>query len=453
MQDAQMVEAILAGQEAGLAAAYDRYAASLYGYCHSLLTEPAGAAAAVQDTFIVADGGLGGLRDPARLRPWLYAVARNECHRRLRTRASSAPLGGVGETVGVSPDTPKAELNAQADAARGEPGEMTGGSVDAAAEAERAELRAQAGGALAGLSPGDREIIELSLRHALTGRDLADVLGVSPNQARALASRARSQFERSLGARRGLDATVLLGLLPVTSAAPPPVGLRDQLLNLVGDFSPVSASYRAEVINRAGPFGRSGFPRPLDPPRTPYRPKTPALAATAGVAAVVVIAGVLSASYGFTPPGPHPPGSVPPGPSAAPHATPSGRSGAAASTAPANAPASAAPRIVSIFPGAASVTSVIPTASSSPSASQSSTPAPTATSTPTSPPTPAPPPTPPPPTPTPTPTPTPPTPTPPTPTPTPPTPTPPPTPAPTATSTPTSTSTVASPSPSLVAAP
>ncbi len=109
-----MVEAILAGQEAGLAAAYDRYAASLYGYCHSLLAEPAGSAAAVQDTFIVAADGLGGLRDPARLRPWLYAVARNECHRRLRTRASSAPLDGVAETAGVSPDTPKADLNAQA---------------------------------------------------------------------------------------------------------------------------------------------------------------------------------------------------------------------------------------------------------------------------------------------------------------------------------------------------
>ena len=345
-----MVEAVLAGQEAGLAAAYDRYAASLYGYCHSLLAEPA-AAAAVQDTFIVAADGLGGLRDPARLRPWLYAVARNECHRRLRTRASSAPLDGVGETAGVSPDTPKADLNAQAGAARGEPGEMTGKPADVAAEAERAELRAQAGVALAGLSLGDREIIELNLRHGLTGRDLADVLGVSPNQAHALASRTRSEFERSLGARRGLDSTVLLGLLPVASAAPPPAGLRDQLLKLVSDFSPVAASYRAEVINRAGPFGRSGFPRPLDPPRTPYRPKTPALAATAGVAAVVVIAGILSASYGFTPPGPRPAGSVPPGPSAAQSATPSGRSGAAASTAPANAPASAGPRIVSIFRG------------------------------------------------------------------------------------------------------
>jgi RNA polymerase sigma factor (sigma-70 family) len=87
MQDAEMVEAILAGREAGMAAAYDQYAPGLYGYCRSLLGEPADAADAVQDTFIVAAGRLGGLRDPGRLRPWLYAVARNECRRRLRAPA------------------------------------------------------------------------------------------------------------------------------------------------------------------------------------------------------------------------------------------------------------------------------------------------------------------------------------------------------------------------------
>jgi RNA polymerase sigma factor (sigma-70 family) len=130
MQDAQMVEAILAGQEAGLAAVYDRYAASLYDYCHSLLAEPADAAAAVQDTFIVAADGLGGLRDPARLRPWLYAVARNECRRRLRARASSVPLD--------------------------EAAELTDDTIDLSAEAEKAELRALVSSALAGLNPGRR---------------------------------------------------------------------------------------------------------------------------------------------------------------------------------------------------------------------------------------------------------------------------------------------------------
>src|ERR1700722_9454316 len=102
MLDREIVAAIVAGDPAGLATAYDRYAPSLYAYCQSLLTEPADAADAVQDTFIIAAGKLSALRDPDRLRPWLYAVARNECRRRLRSAGSAAPLH---EADGVSDDT------------------------------------------------------------------------------------------------------------------------------------------------------------------------------------------------------------------------------------------------------------------------------------------------------------------------------------------------------------
>src|SRR5580693_10209823 len=89
MRDREIVDAIVAGDPAGLAAAYDSYAAVLYSYCRSLLAEPADAGDAVQDTFVIAAAKLSGLRDPSRLRPWLYAVARNECHRRLRENASA----------------------------------------------------------------------------------------------------------------------------------------------------------------------------------------------------------------------------------------------------------------------------------------------------------------------------------------------------------------------------
>ena len=84
MRDSEVVAAIVAGDADGLAEAYDRYAAPLYTYCRSLLREQADAADAVQDTFVIAASKLAGLRDQSRLRPWLYAVARNECHRRLR---------------------------------------------------------------------------------------------------------------------------------------------------------------------------------------------------------------------------------------------------------------------------------------------------------------------------------------------------------------------------------
>ena len=68
-----------------------------------------------------------------------------------------------------------------------------------AAVTQQAEFRAQVRAALAGLDPVDREISELNLRHGFYGADLADILGVPRSQAHALAPRARSQFERSLG--------------------------------------------------------------------------------------------------------------------------------------------------------------------------------------------------------------------------------------------------------------
>ena len=158
----------------GLAPVYDRYAPALHAYYRSLLGEPADADEAVQDTFIIADAELDGLRDPGRLRPWLYAVARNECRHRLRSRALAAPPDAANE--------------------------LADETVDLAADAERAQLRAATGAALAGLSADDREIVELNLRHDLAGQDLADVLGVSVRRAQALVPPARGRFEASLRA-------------------------------------------------------------------------------------------------------------------------------------------------------------------------------------------------------------------------------------------------------------
>ena len=83
MQDRAVVAAVVAGDADGFAAAYDQYAASLYAYCHSVLPGPEAAAEAVLDTFLIAAAKLDGLRDPDRLGPWLHAIARNECLRRL----------------------------------------------------------------------------------------------------------------------------------------------------------------------------------------------------------------------------------------------------------------------------------------------------------------------------------------------------------------------------------
>src|SRR5579863_9394636 len=92
MRDSEVVASIVAGDALGLAAAYDRYADPLYTYCRTLLADPADAADAVQDTFVIAASRLGQLRDRDRLRPWLYAVARNEALRILRSRPRTSPF-------------------------------------------------------------------------------------------------------------------------------------------------------------------------------------------------------------------------------------------------------------------------------------------------------------------------------------------------------------------------
>jgi len=173
MGDSEVVASIVAGDPEGLAEAYDRYADPLYKYCRSMLSDPADAADAVQDTFVIAASRLAGLREPERLRAWLYAVARNECLRILRVKK---PTSALDEAPDVTDDA----------AAVGE-------------DTERAELRALLEDAAGGLNPAEREVIELQLRQGLEPAEVAAVLGVSRNHAHSLLSRARDQLEICLG--------------------------------------------------------------------------------------------------------------------------------------------------------------------------------------------------------------------------------------------------------------
>jgi DNA-directed RNA polymerase specialized sigma24 family protein len=101
MQDGDVVAAIVAGDPDGIAEAYDRYAASLYAYCHSMLPRPE-AAEVVLDTFLIAVSRLDGLRDRDRLDAWLHAVARNECLRRLEPGSPASPGGPGGPAAAAA---------------------------------------------------------------------------------------------------------------------------------------------------------------------------------------------------------------------------------------------------------------------------------------------------------------------------------------------------------------
>src|SRR5690606_14732054 len=89
--DAGLAVAAAGGDMQAFAVIYDRYANRLHDFCAGMLADRDGAADCVQDTFCIAATRLHQLRDPDRLRPWLYSIARNEALRRIRQRRREAP--------------------------------------------------------------------------------------------------------------------------------------------------------------------------------------------------------------------------------------------------------------------------------------------------------------------------------------------------------------------------
>src|SRR4051812_2812664 len=88
------------GDDAALAAMYERHHQALYRYCRSILHDEEDARDALQSTMAKA---LAALRDEERdfeLRPWLFRIAHNEAISRLRQRRAVVELDAVA-TMGT----------------------------------------------------------------------------------------------------------------------------------------------------------------------------------------------------------------------------------------------------------------------------------------------------------------------------------------------------------------
>ena len=84
--DAELVSRVLAADREAFAVVYDRYGDRLHDFAYSMLRHREDAADAVADSFVLFAERLPQLREPDRLRPWLYAIVRSECLRRLKQR-------------------------------------------------------------------------------------------------------------------------------------------------------------------------------------------------------------------------------------------------------------------------------------------------------------------------------------------------------------------------------
>jgi RNA polymerase sigma factor (sigma-70 family) len=272
--DHRLLEALRRGDAHAPAGLYDAYADRLNDYAHSLLHDPDLAADAVHDSLVIAHARVDRLKEPTRLRAWLYALTRVRC---------AARGGGRTPPHGMAALAPEEEP----------------------ADPRLAELVHEA---LGELGRDERQALELSVRHGLSTAEIGAVLGVTSRQAAGHLTRARDHLENAAaaivlartgrahcpdlsalvdsgvgaswqdgplspslrkrlsrhisgcevcteGRGRHVSADPLLAMMPVTY---PRLSLRRQVIDTC--TSPEREETRAAVIEQVDHFDRRGFP-------------------------------------------------------------------------------------------------------------------------------------------------------------------------------------------------
>jgi DNA-directed RNA polymerase specialized sigma24 family protein len=312
-------------------ARYEPYLDGLFTYCLSVLCDHDAATEALGDALALAERRRGPEAAGDR-RPWLYALARWSCLRKLaEAKQKRQGTHAAGRAVTERQDA-------------GEPP-----VADEVQEQRRRELALLAWPEAAGTTPEQREALELAVRHHLAAHEVAAVLGLDLATARELLASAACEVERTRAALAVVEAGGCPGVARLTgdnqlvlSSA-----LRKELVRHVDDcprcrrsaeraipgrwpgamVTPaelpvlqapraalhVAVAHPARVRGAAVPrFDRRGFP--MDPKdRAARRDRIRARAVTTTVVATVVAAPVLAlwAAYRGSPADASPDGRYP----------------------------------------------------------------------------------------------------------------------------------------------
>ncbi|MEV7193816.1 hypothetical protein AB0N81_18720 [Streptomyces sp. NPDC093510] len=214
-------------------ARYEPCLDGLFTYCLSVLCDHDAATAALGDVLHHAERrGARGPGTDSELKPWLYALARWVCLRRLaaakRSRegrhahgakqhaaqsqiaqSQAAPSPNAAQSQAApSPNAAQSQTAPSPNAAQPQDGEQ-----QETARERRKELAQLAWPEAAGTTPEQREALELAVRHQLAPAEVAAVLGLDLTRTRGLLASAACEVERT----RTALAVVETGSCPIVA--------------------------------------------------------------------------------------------------------------------------------------------------------------------------------------------------------------------------------------------
>ena len=180
----ELVDLARAGDRTAFAALYDRYFDRIYDFAGRLMRDHDETADVVQDTFIKAMSSISGLKSGASFKSWLFTIARNTALGRLERAQRTRPLTVAGE------DDEEVPLDVV------DPDRF----ADPAQAAEASAMAALVWEAAAGLDPRQLSLLDLVVRQGLESAEIADVMGVSKNNAYVMVNRLKSAVEEAISA-------------------------------------------------------------------------------------------------------------------------------------------------------------------------------------------------------------------------------------------------------------
>lgn len=179
LSEAELLEAVRAGDREALAALVERHAPAVYRFAAKMCRQAEDAEDVLQETLLSAARHLGDFRGDAQLTTWLYAVARSFCIKRRRT-SKFAP----GELVSLE-HSPEASALASGERSP----EQAASERETALELDRA---------IAELEPEQREVLWLRDVEGLSAQEVSTVVDASVAAVKSRLHRARVALRAKL---------------------------------------------------------------------------------------------------------------------------------------------------------------------------------------------------------------------------------------------------------------